>query len=63
MLSEIKSEIIAFVCHLDDPRLEPERKAMTRNWIDATGSPTRDGIQLATALRDQLGTRSCLRNF
>lgn len=62
MQSEIKSHIISFVCHLDDPRQAPEHKALERNWIDETGAPTRDGIQLVVALWDQLGTRSCLRH-
>lgn len=61
MQSEIKSQIMSFARHLDDPKLDAERKAMDRNWIDETGSPTLDGIRLAVALWDQLGTRSCLR--
>ncbi len=63
MQSEIKSQIISFACHLDDPSLDPERKAMDRNWIDDSGAPTLDGIHLAVALWDQSGTRSCLRNL
>lgn len=61
MQSEINSQIVSFACHLDDPRLDGERKAMDRNWIDETGSPTLDGIRLAVALWDQSGTRSCFR--
>ena len=63
MQFEIKSQIISFAGHLDDPGLDPEHKAKDRNWIDASGVPTHDGIQLAVALWDQLGTRSCLRNL
>lgn len=61
MQSEIKSQIIWFARHLDDPKLDAERKARERKWIDDTGSPTPDGVYLAVALWDQLGTRSCFR--
>ena len=61
MQSDIKAQIVSFAGHLDDPRTDPEKKAMARSWIDATGAPTREGIRLAVALWDQLGTRSTFR--
>lgn len=63
MQPEIKTQILSFVCHLDDPATDPMQKAVARQWLDGAGRPTPDGITLAQALWDQLGTRSCFRQL
>ena len=62
-MPEITSQILSFVCHLDDPRADPMKKAVDRRWLDGAGRPTPDGIRLAEALWDQIGTRSCFRQL
>lgn len=62
MQSEIRSQILSFACHLDDPKVDPEQKAVERHWIDETGAPTQDGVFLSVALWDQLGTRTTYRH-
>ncbi len=63
MHPEITSQILSFARHLDDPRADPMQKAMERRWLDAAGQPTADGMSLAQALHDQIGTRSCFRHL
>ncbi len=62
-MADIAATIIAFAAHLEDPRTDPLIKAVDRSWLDASGAPTTDGIALVSALSDQSGTRTTLRNF
>jgi hypothetical protein len=59
----VASVILSFAGLLASDRIgeTAERYAATRRWIDETGRPTRDGMSLFNALRDQRQTRSTLR--
>ncbi len=58
-------QIVAFAAHIGrrDART-PEAIAQRRNWLDAAGNPTPDGLALLSALNEQDATRTVFRgNF
>lgn len=59
------AQIVAFAAHIGRSDLrQPEVIARRRNWLDAAGNPTADGLDLLTALSDQDATRTVFRgNF
>jgi len=59
------AEILAFAAHIDsDDNRSPDAIAKSRNWLDADGKPTEEGLELVAALEDQEDTRTVLRgNF
>ena len=39
------------------------RAALERRWLDASGAPTREGLELVAAVSSQADTRSAFRNL
>ncbi|MDG4647422.1 hypothetical protein P6F26_03110 [Roseibacterium sp. SDUM158017] len=62
---DIRSRILAFAAHVGrSTASDAETIARRRDWIDAEGRPTTDGLALVAALGEQAQTRTVFRgNF
>jgi hypothetical protein len=60
-----RTQILAFAGHVGrSDGAEAEEIARRRNWLDAAGRPTGEGLELVEALSDQSQTRTVFRgNF
>jgi glutamate synthase domain-containing protein 2 len=62
---DARTRILAFAGHVGrDGGTGAEDVARRRNWLDAAGRPTEEGLELVEALSDQSRTRTVFRgNF
>ncbi len=63
---DARTRILAFAGHFGrgDGGTAAEDVARRRNWLDAAGRPTEEGLELVEALSDQSRTRTVFRgNF